>query len=195
MTSSRRNWTTIGTTFILVAACTFGYFSYSCFSDESLRLTLRLGARIGFGIYVIIFITRPLRDLFKTKLTRDLLKYRRQLGLVFGTLMMTHFCLIMLRVGTNPEFSLSTGAIFGAVIYLMIFLMMVTSFDTPARAIGPKAWRILHKAGLYIVGYAFASTLLPGSREQLFEPEYIAFTILIAFAALIRLTAFFAKRK
>ena len=195
MTSSGRNWLTIGATLLVCTTYILGHFAYVGYSDESLRFLLRLGARIGFAIYAVIFVTRPLLQLFKTSMTRSLLRNRRQMGLAVGTIMIVHFCLIMLRFDTNPEFSLGTGAIFGAFVYLLIFLMMVTSFDTPARAVGPKAWRILHKTGLYLAGFAFASTLLPASSQQLFQPAYLGFTVLIAVALAIRLAAFFARRR
>ena len=71
----------------------------------------------------------------------------------------------------------------------------MTSFDGPARAIGPLNWRRLHKTGLYALGVAFLSTLLPETREEMFAPERWWFMILTAAALLIRLTAFFATRR
>ncbi len=193
MTSNLRNLRTLGVTFAVCAIGVFGYLQVAGLSDESIRFLLRLSARLGFAILFVVFITRPLRDLVKSDLTLKLLRNRRQLGLVFGTLMCVHLGLIAYRFGTSDEFNLDASAIFGGFAYAMIILMIVTSFDATARAVGPANWRRLHKIGIYVVAIPFVSTLLPETREQLVAPEYIGFTLLIAIAVFIRLFAYFAS--
>ncbi len=68
-------------------------------------------------------------------------------------------------------------------------------FDGPARTLGTQNWRRLHKAGLYVIGIAFVQTMLPATKEELFDPVRIGIATLTAAAVLIRLTAFFANQK
>jgi uncharacterized membrane protein YfhO len=70
--------------------------------------------------------------------------------------------------------------------------MLITSFDRPARAIGRKAWKVLHKAGLFWLVFAFAQTQLPDSLDDLSGMNWWL-VALIVLALVIRMTAFFAK--
>lgn len=195
MTSNQKNWTTVAVTAIGSVALAGAYLQYAGLSDESVRLLLRLTARLAFFVFVLVFIARPLRDIVKTQLTRTLLANRRQLGLVVATLMYVHLGLIGYRFGTSSAINLDASAIFGGVAYAMLGLMFVTSFDAVVRAMGPRRWRLLHKTGIYVVAIPFVATLLPETRDQLFAPDYVGFTVLIAFAAFIRLMAYFTNRK
>jgi DMSO/TMAO reductase YedYZ heme-binding membrane subunit len=194
MTSNQRNVATIGTTLVLTGVGMLVYLQAAGYSAESLIYLLRLTARLAFIAFFVVFIARPLRDLVKTDLTRKILANRRQIGLVTGTLMCVHLGLIAYRFGSSPEINLEASAIFGGIAYAMIIVMIITSFDAMVRALGPANWRRLHKAGIYIVAIPFVSTLLPGTREQLFETGYIGFTLLIAVAMFIRLFAFLKTR-
>lgn len=73
--------------------------------------------------------------------------------------------------------------------------MLLTSFDTPARMIGAKYWRQLHKTGLYFVGFVFVATLLPEPGDPVYTMERAWFTILAGGAIVIRLTAWLATRQ
>ncbi|MDJ0700186.1 MAG: ferric reductase-like transmembrane domain-containing protein [Woeseiaceae bacterium] len=195
MTSDRKSLATIASVLALGAATVAGYLVWAGPDDESVRFLLRLSARVAFAVFVLVFIARPLFQLLPTPLTRGLLRSRRQLGLTVGALMALHLGLIGWRFGSSAEFNLDASAIFGAVSYTFMALMVLTSFDAAARFIGPKLWRRLHGIGIWFIAIPFVSTLLPETREQLLEPEYIGFTLLIAVAAVIRLTAFFAQRQ
>ena len=95
-------------------------------------------------------------------------------------------------LGEQPFLHLVTV---GMIAYSLLLLMMITSFNGPTRALGPKRWRILHKTGLYWFGLLFLATLLPSDRNLLFAPERLGLYALTAAAIFIRLTAFFASRK
>lgn len=190
MTSNQRNLATIVSTLAAAGLVIFGYLQVAGYSDESARFLLRLTAQLAFVAFSGVFIARPLRDLVKTDLTRTILRNRRQLGLVTGTLMCVHLGLIAYRFGSSPDLNLDASAIFGGVAYAMIIVMIITSFDAMVLALGPTNWRRLHKTGLYIVAIPFVLTLLPETREQLLEPGYIGFMLLIAVAVFIRLFAY-----
>lgn len=196
MSSNAKNWT-----IILLTAGATGIFSWLFLNRfdhniEELRILLRLTARIAFFVYLIIFITRPLRQLIKTDTTKWMLKERRSFGLVFGSIMIVHLVLIFYRAEIDPEFAVDPlGSIPGLIAYTLLLLMMITSFNRPARALGPRRWRLLHKTGLYWFGILFIATLLPSDRSLLFAPERVGLYALTAAAIFIRLTAYFARKK
>ena len=73
-----------------------------------------------------------------------------------------------------------------------MYAMLLTTFRAPRRALGPRAWRVLHKLGLFWLTYAFSQTQLPRSTEDLSGMNWWLVSLL-GMALVIRLTAFFAK--
>lgn len=196
LSSNNKNWLVLfgvalpATFFSLIWLNAVGH------DDDNLNLLLRVTARLSFMTYLVIFIARPLRQLSAGNATKWLVRERRSLGIAFAAMHTVHLGLIAYRYSTIPglEYPLSSAA-FGGSAYLLIYLMLITSFDAPARALGPKNWRRLHKTGLYFVGLVFLSTLLPEAGDPLFTIERAWFVVLVAGALFIRLTAYFAKRK
>jgi len=196
LSSSRKNWLILCSVGLPVAGFVLFYLNRFGWSDENLLATLRLTARLAFLAYLAVFIARPLRQLIKTPITAWLLRERRSMGLSMAAIHIVHMVLIVYRVTHSPEFEYEfPGQLIGSLVYALMLAMVVTSFDGPARAIGPLYWRRLHKTGLYALGGAFLSTLLPESREELFATERWWFIILTAAAVFIRLTAYFATHR
>lgn len=164
--------------------------------DENLQWLLRLTARLAFVLFVIAFIARPLRQILRTNTTAWLLRERRSFGLAFAAVHLVHAALIFYLAEASTVFEFEFPKhLFGGAIYVLIVLMMITSFDKPARWLGAKNWRRLHKTGLYVIALAFVQTLLPNTREELLEFDRMWFVVLVSGAAVIRLTAYFAIRK
>jgi hypothetical protein len=195
MTSNQRNWAVFFAAAGLTAALAAAYLGLAGISDENLRLLLRLSARVAFFVLLVIFVARPLQQLFATPATARLLKNRRLLGVAFAGIHTAHLALIIYRVNQVPDDSFNAlENLPGAATYLVIYLMLITSFDAPARAIGRKAWKILHKVGLYLLFGAFLQTQLPRSLDGLAEVNWWLIS-LATVAIVIRLTAFLARRR
>ncbi len=180
---------------IPASLASIAFLQFAGTSDDNLNALLRLTARTSFMIYLLIFVARPLWQLSKADWSRRLLRERRSLGIAFAAMHTVHLGLIAYRYGTVPglQYEVSNG-IFGGTAYALIYLMLITSFDAPARAIGPKNWRRLHKTGLYFIGLIFVATLLPEPGQPLFTMERAWFFLLTAGALFVRLTAYFARR-
>lgn len=165
-------------------------------SDEHLRTLLTLTARLSFLIFLAIFVARPLAQIAPSRATGRLLRERRSLGVAFAAMHTVHLALIAYRYSTVPglEYPL-VDALFGGTAYAFVYLMLLTSFDGPARALGRTAWRRLHKAGLYYIGFIFIATLLPEPGEPVYTFERAWFVALTGLAVFVRLTAWFAHRQ
>ncbi len=196
VSSAQKNFAVFFGTLIATALMSAALLSVTGITDEHLRRVLSLTARIAFMVYLLVFIARPLRQLVRTDLTRRLLRNRRAFGIAFAAVFTVHLGLIGYRFATVPglEYPLSS-AIIGGAAYLLTYAMLVTSFDGPARAIGAKAWRRLHKTGLYYVGAIFLFTLLPDAGQPLVTVERLWFVVLTSAAIIVRLTAWFAVRR
>ncbi len=170
------------------------YLGFAGVHEESVLVLLRATARAAFLVLLVVFIARPLRQLLRTPFTLALLKNRARLGLAFAGIHTGHLMLLIHSARTTPDFQLSVaGNVLGAFVYLLMFAMVVTTFRAPARAIGPRAWRVLHKTGLYVLTAVFAQTQLPRSLDNLSDVNWWLVAALAA-ALVIRLTAFFARR-
>ena len=195
MSSSSKNILIIVSVTAVTALAVLLYLDGVGADDESLRVMLRLTARLAFLVYLLVFIARPLRQLVRTNATRWLLSERRSFGLAMASIHFVHMALIVYRASYSPEFEFEfPNQIIGSIIYGLMLLMVITSFERPARMIGPRNWRRLHKTGLYALGIAFLSTLLPEERSELLDVERLWFVVLTAGAVFIRLTAYFALR-
>jgi DMSO/TMAO reductase YedYZ heme-binding membrane subunit len=147
MTSNQKNWTVLLSTMLAIGAVVLTILEMNGVNKESVSLVLRLTAWVAFLAFLLVFVTRPLRELLKTPMTAIMLKNRRYLGIVFAGAHSVHLVLIVTFV-LDPSVLQPRLAI-GAIAYVLLYLMLITSFDGPAAAIGPVAWRRLHKTGLY----------------------------------------------
>jgi hypothetical protein len=196
ITSNQKNWLIIfGATVPATIACAV-FLNIFGTTEENLRLLLRVTARTAFLIYLIVFVARPLRQLFVTDATRWLLRERRSFGLSFASVHTVHAALILYlsRISADFEF-VPAENLFGAGIYVLILLMAITSFDGPARVLGTRNWRWLHKTGLYVIGFAFVQTLLPANMDELVDPKRMWLVMLTATAIMVRVIAFVANRR
>lgn len=194
--STRKNFLVLFGVLLATAAVCGAYLAATGFSDETLRVLLRLTARVSFMLFLVVFVARPLRQLVPADWTRRLLRERRSIGIAFAAVHTVHLALIAWRFSAFPELEYAvSGGVVGGLAYALIYLMLLTSFDGPARAIGPAAWRRLHKTGLYVVGFVFVATLLPEPGAPFLTFERAWFVVLTAGAIVIRLTAWLAKRR
>lgn len=179
-----------------VALACWLYLRTQGLSDENLVLLLTLTARIAFMIFLVIFVARPLRQLLPNDLTKWLLRERRSFGIAFAAVHTVHLGLIFTRldIGSMLERPI-VGTAVGATAYLLMYLMLWTSFDAPARRIGPRNWRRLHKTGLYFLGFVFLATMLPEPGQPFLNPGHAWLYVLTGVAIVIRLTAWFAARR
>jgi DMSO/TMAO reductase YedYZ heme-binding membrane subunit len=195
MTNNQRNWTVFIAAAGLTAVASILLLNAAGYGDDNIRFLLRISARIAFLLLLFVFMARPLRQLIKTPGTLSLLKNRRLLGVGFAGVHTAHLALIFYRVHQVPAFEFDWLArLPGIATYLVMYLMLITSFDRPARAIGAKRWKTLHKIGLYWLFIAFAQREIPRSFDNL-ETANGWLLIFITVALAIRLTAFLGSRR
>ena len=195
MSSNQRTAAAFVSATALTGIAAAAYVAIAGVGDESLLVALRVSGRVAFVVLLVVFAARPLQQLLKAQWTAKLLRNRRLLGVTFAGIHTAHLGLIMMRVNQLPDFDVSFEKnLFGMFVYAVIFAMLITSFDGPARALGRKSWKKLHKVGLFFLVAAFTDSQLPQSLDQL----ELANGLLLALAALalvIRITAFLTNRK
>ena len=163
-------------------------------SDEAtVVLLLRLTAFTSFVIFLLLFVARPLRQLVDSQFTQSLKRNRRYFGIALTGSHTVHLVLIV-------NFVFGTGVplqtlVIGGIAYSFLYLMLITSFDTPAAAIGPVAWRRLHTAGLYWIGGTFTYTLGKNFISNPHSPVHQVVVVLILAAISVRVIAFLKQEK
>ena len=161
-------------------------------SDERIRASLRWSADLAFVIYLVVLVARPLQQLLRSDWTAALLRNRRNVGVAFAAAMTGHLGLIIYRFTSQAELDFPPPNFVGYGAYTVFYLMLITSFDRPKRALGPKAWKALHRLGLIWAAIIFG---LPRALEDLTDPEYLRFGIPFSIAVLIRVTAWQLSRR
>lgn len=193
MTINQRTAATFAGAMVLTCIASATYLLTTGIDDESIKLALRVSGRVAFAVLLLAFVARPLQQLLKAPWTAKLLRNRRQVGVAFAGIHTAHLGLILMRASHVPEFGNFVNAP-GAFVYTVIYAMLITSFSGPARAIGPKAWKVLHKLGIFVLFGAFLDSQLPRSIEELELANGLLITMAAA-ALLIRIVAFLRRRR
>ena len=163
------------------------------FDDAIIRRPIRHTAQIAFVFYILILVARPLQQILRTSWTASMLRQRRQMGVALTSVMTVHLALIAYRFGSQPELTYPLlNLIVGGGAYVMLYLMFITSFDGPTRALGPKKWKLLHRTGLVYAAVIFG---LPRNFEHALTWDYWKFGIPFVIAIIIRITAWQLSRR
>ena len=152
-------WYLLGLTSLVMAALAVWLASMRGFEVDGVRMVVRYTARTSLLFFCLAFSASALHRLWSGAFTRWQLRNRRYLGLSFAVSHLIHLiAIVCFAVMAPPLFKEATSPasfIFGGVGYAIIIAMAATSFDRTARAIGPRAWRILHTSGSYYLWFQF----------------------------------------
>jgi methionine sulfoxide reductase heme-binding subunit len=161
--------------------------------EAGVRLLVRVSTRISFAMFVLVFVAAPARRFWPNDATRWLLRNRRYLGVSFGIAHFIHlFDIALLALLLGDGFEISPVTVFGGgLAYLLLALMMITSFDTTARWLGPPYWKWLHRAGLYWLWFIFMQSYTGRAFQS---PAYIPVASLLWGALALRIAAWRARR-
>jgi methionine sulfoxide reductase heme-binding subunit len=152
-------------------------------TEASVRLAIRATARVSCLLFLMAFVAAPLHRLWATNFSQWLRQNRRFLGLSMavshGIHGVTIVALHVVTHGQNPQ--INPLAVLG---YVFLAAMAITSFQPTAKAIGRRAWRVLHTAGMHYFWLAF---MMEFSFRALSSWIYFGLTILVALVMVIRL--------
>ncbi len=156
--------------------------------------------RLSAPWVILAFAASSLLALFPGELTRWLMRNRRMLGLCFAACMGWQLVFITWMLVGHWDFYMETihpagGLVSRLIAYAILLAMTVTSFAAPRRRIGPKAWRILHKGGIYSMWFAIWSTYTEALFVMEHPPVVAYFYSATGFAAwMLRIAAFVQQR-
>jgi methionine sulfoxide reductase heme-binding subunit len=129
------------------------------FEVDGVRMVIRFTARTSLLFFCLAFSAAALARRWPNAWTRWQRRNRRYLGVTFAASHGLHAIAIACFAAMAPaDYMAATSLasyIFGGIGYAFIIAMTATSFDPTARAIGPRAWRMLHHAGGYYLWFQF----------------------------------------
>ena len=117
---------------------------------------LRWTGRLAFFVFLVPWFASPMQSLLPGEFSNLLLRWRRQAGIAFGGIQVVHLALIvwLYQVYEDPGVDSATLIVGGTGIALAA-AMLITSFDGPLQLVGARAWKALHRAGLYVCGFIY----------------------------------------
>ena len=191
--NDKQNWQVLTAVLLLTGGASVLWLLSREFSDENIRVPIRHTAQLAFAMYLVVLVARPLQQLLRSEWTAALLRNRRLVGVAFAATMTSHLGLIAYRFGSQPELEYPLfNLLIGGGVYAVFYLMLITSFDAPKKAMSLKSWKILHRTGLVWAALVFA---VPRSADDLSNPDYLKFGIPFAIAIAIRVTAWLQSRR
>jgi hypothetical protein len=161
-------------------------------SDDAL-LAARWTARAALPIFLLTYLASSFYRLAPNDMTRSLLRQRRQWGLAFALSHSIHLVALLINITLyrpRPLMSLAGGAL----AYLFVYLMAITSTDDWKRRLG-RRWKQLHSIGIHLTWAVFLAGY--GGRAFHADPAYHLegrfFAPLLLAALAIRLWAKFGR--
>mgnify|MGYP002635019159 FL=1 len=141
----------------------FWYIFSTSFNTEAFDEALIFTGRLGLLLFVMSFGASKFHAIFKTGWSRQILKYRRHLGIACALTMFIHVVWIYAKALALPEWWMIISQyekITGIITLFVISVMGLTSNNLSLKMMGLKNWKRLHLIGGYLALYAFAMEYL-----------------------------------
>lgn len=158
--------------------------------EEGVRVLIRATARTSFVLLLAAFVASSARRLWRNDATAWLLRNRRYLGVSFAASHALHLAGILVLATRWPDSfwpKTSDVTIFGGGLgYVFVAAMTLTSSDAAVRRLGMRRWKLLHRAGIWVLFGIFALSYGPAG---LFRPGYIPASLAVLGALGLRIAA------
>ncbi len=127
--------------------------------ELGLNRAARFTARIAFVPFALAFAASSLYALWRSPVSRTLLRNRRAVGIAYGVSQMIHMAAVVaVMAGTERTLDPDVSNLLGGFGFVLAAAMTATSNDAAVRALG-RNWKRLHLLGgwyiwaIYLVSY------------------------------------------
>jgi DMSO/TMAO reductase YedYZ heme-binding membrane subunit len=187
-------WKLFGALAAMVSLITATAYALAPDPVQSLQYAARATARASFILFLTVFTASALAKLSPSPLTRALTRERRYIGLSFAFSHLLHAAALIVYANTAPE-AFWVGRtpatnVPGYVGYLMILLLAITSFTTPAHFIGQNNWKKLHRTGVWLIAIIFAGSFFARVHQH---ATYVVPGMIMIAAMLLRVATRFGN--
>ena len=181
-------------TVALAVMCTVLVLGFG-FGQEGAHAVVRWTARTSLVLFTLAYVSRPLVQLRPTRTARDLLAYRKWLGLGFASSHGFHLAGIIAIAWPDPIAFIraqSPTTLVAVVTFLLLGAMAVTSIERVKKAMPPKRWKRLHRTGMHFAWVSFFATYATAIAASL---VYALPTAVLAAIAGVRAAAWLRGRR
>ncbi|MEP6390268.1 MAG: hypothetical protein ABJ056_10135 [Halioglobus sp.] len=165
-------------------------------TEDNFRQIIRITAASSMILFSLTFSASALKYLLGNRISIAIMQARRRLGLSFALSHLVHLGAIVALVELvyAGDYSLLGDIAAGAVIYLFILAMALTSNNASVRLLGARNWTLLHKTGSYLIWVGLFATYL-GAALETGSLHYWAYLSLGVGLLSLRGWVFWSKRK
>ncbi len=122
---------------------------------------VRWTARTSLVLFTLAYVSRPLVQLRPSRTARDLLAYRKWIGLSFATSHGYHLAGIIAIMWPDPGGFIraqNPSIVVALVTFIFLGAMAVTSNERVRKAMSPVTWKRIHRTGMHLAWLAFTAT-------------------------------------
>jgi methionine sulfoxide reductase heme-binding subunit len=170
-------------------------FMIGGFDEESNRQCIRLSAKVAVVLFSMAFSASAVQGLLRNAFTFWWRMNRKFLGISFAIVHLLHLgFLLLLQQCFHPVFTLAktSSLVAGGIAYGFVVVMLLTSFERFSKPLSPKTWKLLHALGGWWIWGIFASSYF---KRAVAEPSYLPWAALVLAVAVLRVVAWWRKRK
>ena len=164
--------------------------------EDGVRMLIRATARSSALLFLIAFLARPLRQLWRNDATAFALKNRRYFGVSMAVSHLIHGIAIARLITGFPaayQTNLTTLA-GGGLGFVFIAAMAATSSDAAFQKLGRARWTLLHRTGIWYLWFIFAFTFVPDPSRG-WDALHAGFVTAFVAAPLVRAAAYAKMRR
>jgi hypothetical protein len=163
--------------------------------ESGVRMLIRGTARSSALLFLIAFLARPLRQLWRSDASAYLIKNRRYFGVSMAVSHGIHGLAIVWLLTAWPSSYEADPVtlLFGGLGFVFIAAMAATSSDAAFQWLGRVPWQRLHKTGAWYVWFIFLFTFVPDPSRGWDALHAIAVAAFAA-APFIRMAAYAKTR-
>jgi sulfoxide reductase heme-binding subunit YedZ len=160
------------------------------------RMLIRATARTSALFFLLAFLARPARQLWRNDGTAFLLRNRRYLGVSMAVSHAIHGSAIVWLLTAFPSaYALNPTTLAGGGLgFLFVAAMAATSSDAAVAFLGRARWQLLHRTGAWYLWFIFAFTFVPDPKRGWDVVHAIAVAAFAA-APLVRAAAWARTRR
>jgi hypothetical protein len=164
--------------------------------EDGVRMLIRATARSSATLFLVAFLARPLRQLWRTDATAYAIKNRRYFGVSMAVSHLIHgIAIVWLLTAFPSAYQVNaTTLVGGGLGFVFIAAMAATSSDAAFKALGRARWTLLHRTGAWYVWLIFAFTFVPDPSRG-WDALHAGFVAAFLAAPLVRLAAYAKTRQ
>ena len=191
-----RGWALTGWISVALVAMSALVLAAAGTGEDGVRMLIRATARSSATLFLVTFLARPLRQLWRTDATAFAIKNRRYFGVSMAVSHLIHgIAIVRLLTAFPSAYQVdATTLVGGGLGFVFIAAMAATSSDAAFKALGRARWTLLHRTGVWYLWFVFAFTFIPDPQYGWDALHAIAVATFTA-APLVRAAAYAKTRR